>query len=214
MGGAAKRRKKKKEAARKQQAAAAPSATPEQSLAKNVVKQEGGIANMPRLSEITAAPSEDTADERSLDEEYHSDEYMLDEVAKVTEEPVEDQNDLIFDVSLNDGPATSAGEVTEEQGSTTEEPVEEAIVEITSREIINPVPKVDVIPVSQSIYGTAKNVWSFGTHVPLLNLWMGVTHHVAEKVVGVVGQELESVDKGIETKLAELDFHVSRVLGR
>mmetsp|Transcript_25425 Transcript_25425/g.42280 ORF Transcript_25425/g.42280 Transcript_25425/m.42280 type:complete len:215 (-) Transcript_25425:97-741(-) len=77
--------------------------------------------------------------------------------------------------------------------------------------------EVNVIPVSQSIYGTSKNVWEFGkTHVPLLHIWMGATQFVCDKTVNFVldGQDLESLDQGIETKLAELDYHLSRIVGR
>jgi hypothetical protein len=76
------------------------------------------------------------------------------------------------------------------------------------------VPKVDVLPFSQSIYEAAKNIWAFGSNIPLLNLWMGASYTVARAVVGISGNDLEAVDHGLHTKLAEFDYHLSKFLGR
>lgn len=186
-----------------------------------------GVSSILRDSEITSAPSEDSAD--SVDGGSvlggSTDGFgLLDEVKPAPDEAYGEPSDLVFDVSLDgvvQSPVvrtfaveTAVVETTEAVESTVE--LKDIIVgeSDAALEIIQHASKIEVIPVSQAVYGTAKNVWTFGTRIPILNLWMGLTHHVAQKVAGVVGQELESVDNGIETKLAEFDHHVSRILGR
>jgi len=64
----------------------------------------------------------------------------------------------------------------------------------------------DHVNAAQSVYGTAKNVWTWGKSIPVIGFMEGVTEAVASKVVGLAGSSLEEVDNSlISPNLAGLD---------
>ena len=67
---------------------------------------------------------------------------------------------------------------------------------------------------TQSIYEGAKQAWKSGTDIPVVKTMLNTTEAVTGSLVGVTtGKTLDDVlDRGIKPKLAELDYHLNRLL--
>jgi len=104
-------------------------------------------------------------------------------------------------------------EITDKMSATVVEPPVTATPvvtpEVTQEEVAPATPETSPkvsFDVSQHIYEGAKGVWSFGKGIFIVKPFLGIAEGMASKVVGVVGSDLESVDKNlIKPKLVGLD---------
>lgn len=71
----------------------------------------------------------------------------------------------------------------------------------------NMVNSSDDMDVAQTVYGKAKDIWSWGKDLPVVGFFEGITESVASKVVEMAGTTLGDLDKDvIAPKLAEFDM--------
>lgn len=64
------------------------------------------------------------------------------------------------------------------------------------------------IDAAETVYGTAKGIFSWSKSVPVVSIFAGVTEAVAEKALGVVGTDLKAVDEKLASELAKMDAHI------
>lgn len=55
------------------------------------------------------------------------------------------------------------------------------------------------------VYEGIKGAWGWGKGVPVVSTFLGISEHVAGKVVGVAGTNLEEIDGQVKPKLKDLD---------